>query len=69
MTQRIAEADGGRVWMVYEAGSASYFLFTEGHCIEAALQEMVGTRWFLTGEDVDLFYTEADAVCLLWSKA
>jgi hypothetical protein len=69
MTQRIAEADGGRVWMeckrrytIWKDGkrrklSAGYVAWT------GKWEVTVGTGYYYTCD------TEADAVCLLWSKA
>jgi hypothetical protein len=76
MTQRIAEADGGRVWMECYEDFNCYETHTRDGITGIAYGPRTETKWYLEiGYKVDGIDeadyeadTEADAVCLLWSK-
>jgi hypothetical protein len=69
MTQRIAEADGGRVWMEWDGDFNQYLLRHprwDGYAYYHDI--MYGWCIYILGSLKQMELTEADAVCLLWSK-
>jgi hypothetical protein len=69
MTQRIAEADGGRVWMEWDETSDRYHIYgSNGAFMTYWHNWRFGWCMYNEGKLILFEDEEADAVCLLWSK-